>query len=501
MQHFLVLLFMAIAVVFFGSGAKAQSFGDLRFNAQAADKLVTRAARDGVVRLIVMVGNPAEIRSIDTAATALDPDNVVNLVAQSQDKAIANTGTGVINFNDLVKFKYTPAMAITVRASQFREVLASASFTAVYEDYIVRPNLRTSLPLIGGVSLETTGATGKGQVVAILDSGVASNHPFLKDKVIGEACFGTKQKGPVEIVPFCPGGKTKSFGPGSGQSCNVERCGHGTHVAGIVAGKGVSFSGVSPDAKLLSVQVFSKSLNDPACDGPCLSGKLSDVIRGIEWVFEQRNAFKIAAVNMSLGFGSFTEFCDSVSPPIASAINLLRKANIAPVISSGNNSFATGISLPACLEGAVSVGASTYNDTVAEFSNSAKFLSLLAPGMSLPAAQKGGIYSSVPGGQFVHMRGTSMAAPHVAGAFAVLRSVNPTATVDQILIALQKTGKQITDTRNGVTVPRIQVDRAVAAITTKSPHRIDSIYVGPSGRPQHTSPEKPTGSIGGIRLN
>ncbi|MBT6360593.1 MAG: S8 family serine peptidase, partial [Rhodospirillaceae bacterium] len=307
------------------------------------------------------------------------------------------------------------------------------------------------------------------------DSGVASNHPFLKGKVVGEACFGTKQTGPVEIVPFCPDGKTEAFGPGSGEPCTVEGCGHGTHVAGIVAGKGASFSGVAPDAKLLAVQVFSKANNDPACDAPCLSSSLSDVIRGIEWVFEQRNSFKIAAVNMSLGMGTFSESCGAASPPGASVIELLRKANIAPVIASGNNSYAAGISLPACLEGAISVGASTYNDTVAAFSNSAKFLSLLAPGMSISAAQKGGIYSSIPGAQFINMPGTSMAAPHVAGAFAAMRSVSPAATIDQILITLQKTGKQITDQRNGVTVSRIQIDRAVAAISTKSPDQVENI--------------------------
>jgi hypothetical protein len=125
MQRFLVLLSVAIAVMFFVSNAKAQSFGDLRLDRQAAAKMASKASRDGAVRLIVMVGSPAETRSIDKAATALDPNNIVNLVAQSQQRAIADSGTGVINLNDLVRFKYTPAMAITVRAAQFREVMAS----------------------------------------------------------------------------------------------------------------------------------------------------------------------------------------------------------------------------------------------------------------------------------------------------------------------------------------------------------------------------------------
>ena len=131
------------------------------------------------------------------------------------------------------------------------------------------------------------------------------------------------------------------------------------------------------------------------------------------------------------------------------------------MIASGNDYHKDAIAFPACISTAISVGAtgdgtgSVPLDSVGDFSNSASFLSLLAPGEL--------INSSVPGGAFVNLPGTSMAAPHVAGAWAVLKSKKPTATVDEVFIALRDTGVPITDS-NGITKPRIKVDAAINAI-------------------------------------
>src|SRR5207247_1835953 len=114
-------------------------------------------------------------------------------------------------------------------------------------------------------------------------------------------------------------------------------------------------------------------------------------------------------------------------------------------------------SVPACVSTAVSVGATTKYDQVAYFSNVAPFLSLFAPGVS--------ITSSFAGGGFAIASGTSMAAPHVAGTWAVLKQAKPTASVDEILQALSGTGVMIEDTlaETGTTRPRIQVDLALSA--------------------------------------
>jgi subtilisin family serine protease len=121
------------------------------------------------------------------------------------------------------------------------------------------------------------------------------------------------------------------------------------------------------------------------------------------------------------------------------------------VIASGNNGFSDSMSSPGCISSAVSVGSTTKSDTLSSFSNSASFLHLLAPGSN--------INSSVPGGGFEVMNGTSMATPHVAGAWALLKQKTPSASVSSLLSSLQSTGTPVTDTRvtGGVTKPRINI--------------------------------------------
>src|SRR5262249_23061933 len=156
-------------------------------------------------------------------------------------------------------------------------------------------------------------------------------------------------------------------------------------------------------------------------------------------------SYSIAAANLSLGSGVNTSNCDTVNPSLKTAIDSLRSIGIATVIASGNNGSSTGISFPACISTAVSVGSTddgsggTVADQISSFSNSASFLSLLAPGRL--------INSSVPGGGFQNLAGTSMAAPHVTGAWGILKSKSPSATVDQILAALTSSGLPITDSR------------------------------------------------------
>ena len=140
------------------------------------------------------------------------------------------------------------------------------------------------------------------------------------------------------------------------------------------------------------------------------------------------------------------------------------------MIASGNNGFTSALSFPACISAGVSVGAvsdeawgtcsdrrPTATDMVACYSNSASFLSLLAPG-SL-------IRSSGPGNSYFQSNGTSMAAPHVAGAWALLKQAKPDATVNEVLAVLQSTGKPVTDYRNRITKPRINIKSAIDQLT------------------------------------
>jgi hypothetical protein len=152
--------------------------------------------------------------------------------------------------------------------------------------------------------------------------------------------------------------------------------------------------------------------------------------------------------------------CDAALPAMADVIDNLRAAGIATVIASGNGSNRAAITFPACINGAVAVGAVDDDDGVASFSNVSDALELFAPGV--------GILSSVPGDGFESFSGTSMATPHVAGAWAVMRQANPLGSVDDVLSAFADTGKPIFDGRSGGTVTRPRI-RLGAALGIESP--------------------------------
>ncbi len=156
---------------------------------------------------------------------------------------------------------------------------------------------------------------------------------------------------------------------------------------------------------------------------------------------------------------------------LTQAVNALRSRGTLTVSSTGNAANKAETGAPACLSQAIAVGAvydgnvgtisfgctdgSTAADKITCFSNSSSALDLLAPGAA--------ISSSGLGGGVAGFAGTSQAAPHVAGALALLLQVKPSATADELEAALKASGRPIADS-NGVSAPRIDVKTAVDAI-------------------------------------
>ncbi|MEU4231619.1 S8 family serine peptidase [Nonomuraea sp. NPDC026600] len=352
---------------------------------------------------------------------------------------------------------------VTLRADQaaLERLAAQPGVVSVSEDRPVPPTLGQSTPLIGADRTRAAGLTGEGSAVAVLDTGVAVNHPFLGGRVVAEACFS-----PIDpdysATSLCPNGTVQQDGPGSADSESgpcadvALDCDHGTHVAGIVAGDGEGVdgddgSGVAPGADIVALQVFSKFDTEDFCGvggAPCVLSFTSAQLAGLEKVRELKGELPIVAANLSLGGGRYTAPCDG--DPRKPVFDNLLAAGVATVIAAGNNGFTDAISAPACVSSAVAVGSTTNEDTVSSFSNRGPLLDLFAPGSD--------VISSVPGDGYRSMSGTSMAAPHVAGALAVLRQAFPNAGVAELGSMLKETGRSISYT--GATTPRIQLDDA-----------------------------------------
>lgn len=321
-------------------------------------------------------------------------------------------------------YKYLPMALRRFRsAAAARAYAALPGVKAMFENEPLHLVLAQSLPLVSQPTVAGAGETGADATVVVIDNGIKLSN------------FGCTAPGaPTSchvIVAQTIGNATGGDG------------GHGSNVSGVVLG-------VASGARVAMLDAFSGT-----------TASTSDVIEGINWAIANQSAYNIVAINMSLGNGTrYTASCsngNAFSTPVTNA----RNVGITVVAASGNEAFTDGIAKPACTPGVVSVGAVydanvgkkvyspctddvTAADKVACFSNSASFLTLLAPGAVITA---GGYAAS----------GTSQASPHAAGAVAVLRATFPGETLDQTLTRLTSKGKPITDPRNGIVFPRLDL--------------------------------------------
>ena len=421
--------------------------------AQAANE--TRGGRTALFssledRAIANGGRISVIVRIDDQG-AFQPGRATNKdkLRAAQDAFLENLGGHVEN---VTRFTAFPFLAYTVETAGLSIMEADDQVLSVQENLPRRPSLQQSGPLLGAPVAWDAGYTGEGQYVAVIDSGVDGSHTFLQGSVAVEACFSGYLGDSV-----CPNGQKEQHGTGAAVPCDMGECAHGTHVAGIVAGNMTKMHGIARNAKIIALQVASADSDKDFCGDepvPCMTFWDADILKALDFVYDlkQNQGYEIAAVNMSLGGeDKFTDPCDAENPGYREAIQSLKDISVATVVASGNESYKNGLTAPACVSGAISVGSicdSKGNDEcrlgvgeLADSSNVANYLSLLAPGAW--------ITSSVPGSGYGTWSGTSMAAPHVAGAWAIMKQRNPNASVADILKELRDNGDLLSDHRDG----------------------------------------------------
>ncbi len=437
--------------------------------AAAGDSIDSALAGGDPVRVIVWLKGGNDDGS--DAAMSSNAQMVSSMLTDQFGSRDANPATAQ---RSIRRFSFLPGFATTISQAEYNALKGDSRVDFIEVDTLTSvpksvdtgdseidgPQMSDSVPLIGAQKAYNNGYRGQGVLVAVLDTGVRDRHPFMTNRVKYGACFSSTTSGTYPSETLCKNGEEKHIGKKAGRNCaaTIDGCAHGTHVAGTVAGfKSKSFHGVAPRAGIIAVQVFSKFTTTNACgsSAPCARSWSSDQIAALEWLKKKLGNFgsyKVAAANMSLGGGEYTDYCSS--DPRNTIIRQLYNKGVAVVIASGNNGFSNSVGAPGCVKKAVTVGATTKSDVIASFSNKAKMVDVVAPGVD--------IRSSIPKKKYANWNGTSMATPHVAGAIAVLRAAKMNKSLDAIIKAIKSNGPRI---QQGSTKRRrIQVWKALQDI-------------------------------------
>jgi subtilisin family serine protease len=400
------------------------------------------------------------LRVIVTMATAVEPEAELSTAAvgiqhRAIEASLDTLGTTLAGTRSRVlhELQSVPTALIEVDRAGLNALLADPAVESVVPDHELHLLLESSTGVIesgrlnhGGVS-GISNRTGRPYEVAVIDSGVARRHNALAGKVVAETCFS--------IGRACPNRRDSQFGPGSAQPCTFARtCGHGTHVAGIAAGRAFrgGHEGVAPRARIVAVRVGQRAVGG----GWVISS--FDLDRALQRVLNLRRTGRpIVSVNLSIGFRAFAtvQSCRAAQPSTERLAAQLRSARVAVVAAAGNEGRRGAIAFPACLPSVFAVSATDDADRVPRFSNVSRQTDWFAPGVSIDAPWPGG-----PNTQR-RLLGTSMSAPHVAGAFALLRECVGNTTPAAVAADLSATGRRIRAS-GGVTRRRIDVMQAAS---------------------------------------
>jgi subtilisin family serine protease len=391
---------------------------------------------------------------------------IVEVTAPAEAAPVAGTAEALPESEVVLRPPDTSFIVVEATGDSLAALAADPRVVSVRRDRTYSPvSLASGLQVIGADKAHTAGTTGQGQTIAIVDTGVDADHPALGGRVVRQACFSATDGGAQSL---CPNGLAEDVSADAETAAcvhgGVNLCDHGTHVAGIA-------HAVAPAADLVAVQVFSRTADCWEGETACLTAYESSILLALDHVAALKDTVPgLVAVNLSLGGGMFDGACDAVPElqAMRDRVEALRAKGVAVVAAAGNEGFA-GAGAPGCFSGAVTVGATADDDHVPYWSNHGAVLDLFAPGVEIDSA--------VPGGGTQVYSGTSMATPHVAGAFALLAQKDADDAPDALLGRLRTSGRPVSYA--GVSTPRIDLAVAVdggtpaPAITAPGPEAGD----------------------------
>jgi serine protease AprX len=327
-------------------------------------------------------------------------------------------------------------------------------FKLQYDRPIQTFNYRTSVTVGARSVQESYGYTGAGIGIAVIDSGLTTWHDDLTNKTAKLFPYGNQRVN--KFVDFV-----------NGRTLPYDDNGHGTHIAGIIAGNGYDSKGekrgIAPDANIISLKVLDKNGQ----------GTISNIIAALGWIKVNAKTYNIRVVNMSVGAAIHESYW---TDPLTLAVKAITDQGITVVTAAGNmGKNAAGqqqygaITAPGNAPWVLTVGASSTNgtltrndDTMASFSSAGPTfidfdskpdlvapgvgtISLATPGSTFYATKASLLLSgSIPLGSkpYLSLSGTSMAAPVVSGTIALMLQANPNLTPNLIKAILQYTAQQ-----------------------------------------------------------
>lgn len=448
---------------------KPVGFRDVRPLSIGPD-VVEAAQRDGAAQVIITIRTPmlggnlskasftaqtqAHKRALDSVLTAASVGNPL------QDLSTLGAMAGRLTYAQLQALKISNDARLL--AIELNRPVASPSLT--------NSTLLMNMPAAWG----NTSFRGAGQNIIVLDTGVQSNHQFFQDgvgvsRVFFEGCFGTNAPPFASVCPIfqqdpngdSPGGLAGSAKPCGGDLTLSSSCHHGTHVAGIAAGRASSslpwvppitpppvlpaqFQGVAPEARIAAFQVFSYTSAGAAS---VFAEDLALVMQQLVNIMTPGTSNNPFVVNMSFGSQAFTAPCPDYSQAqnpvvqaVTTAIEMLFNLGVPVVAATGNERLSGAIGWPACVPKVIKVSSVLNNSAGITRSPQANLANPSAfPGEQFWLAPGGGggigVRSSAPSNTTTATtfdEGTSFAAPHITGLYAALKGLAPTNTVSFI---------------------------------------------------------------------